>query len=125
MTEYIAIFDDSLGEYKFYDRPKSNEAIPLSPLPDGCAELLYKPTGVCITREDGTQAEILTLDGVYRSPKTLTAVELMKRNPKTRVREKVSGAFFTVGELTTLLMQMIQRGERAEADEYAARFDIV
>lgn len=58
-SKYIAIFNERLNDYKWYNRPPAKDYEDETPLPAGCTEIVYRATGRFLTREDGERAEVL------------------------------------------------------------------
>lgn len=54
--KYVAIWDERLRDYKWYEDRVNDR--PPEPLPLGCVETTYRRTGRFITR-DGKRAEVL------------------------------------------------------------------
>lgn len=55
--KYIAIWDARLGDYKWYDQPKTHEPSKDVQIP-GVITTIYQKTGRFVTRDDGVRAEI-------------------------------------------------------------------
>lgn len=53
----------------------------------------------------------------------MTVKQLMTAKPAERVKDKYSGAEFTVGELTAIVAQMVVTRQYSDADAFAERFE--
>ena len=55
----------------------------------------------------------------------MNAKQLMSNKGNVKLRDKFSGAEFTVGEITIILIQMITSRQIKDADDFSDRFEII
>lgn len=115
----VAIFDESIGDYKIYAFGRTEDPPP--PTPPNCVELKYKPSGKFIDDGQGNQVE------VYK------AVSVMTQADEERMAFQIDGYFSlspgdpyrkTVGKaFVTAKQQLIATYERNLKNARLMEFD--